>query len=428
VRGIEVSALGTYPQCSDYRRGFVLIDTGINHYAVDFFHVAGGKQHDYMLHGPPGQASLSDTDWSEPAPGTLAGENVKLGEMYDDPQMAAEGDKKGYYEYRGSGFQHLTKVQKRLSGDAIVDYVHAKDSKAALRIRVLASPGQTLMAADARISPVNHPQLIKYLIARGRQTGSETLDDQFISVLEPHSPGEALIRKVTRLDPTSGGTALLIEHADGRRDVVIHDPAGAPKTVSVDDGKILTDARLAVVRLDPDKQVAGVFFAGGKSLVAGGRTFTATPAITGPVISIDAKGSTARIRTPLGDEALAGRVVTFGNAIARSAHQIKAAHRDGDDLVVEFRDDVLAGLLRVSGVADHRLNTRTRLPFAASYVGATVMDTDFKPRGRVAAADQDHLDLADAPIGEPLEGRDVWVTSIGPGDVLTVPAVFTWQR
>jgi hypothetical protein len=90
VRGLEVSARGTYLQCDDYRRGLLLIDAPRGgHYAVDFFNVTGGRQHDYSLHGPPGKAVFADREWTAPAKGTLAGENVQLGELYDAPQIAA---------------------------------------------------------------------------------------------------------------------------------------------------------------------------------------------------------------------------------------------------------------------------------------------------------------------------------------------------
>ncbi|MDB6170397.1 MAG: bacterial Ig-like protein [Verrucomicrobia bacterium] len=429
ARGVEVSANGTYPQCTDYRRGLVMIEGAAGPYYVDFFHVAGGRQHDYSLHGPPGPATLVGADWSAPAKGTLAGENVAVGEIYDNPKMAAEGAKTGYYEYRGSGFQHLVGVQRRLSEDAVIDYVHAKDPAAELRIRTLAAPGQTLMAADARVSPVNRPELVKYLIARSTGREGAPLDSAFVSVLEPHRTGAKLIRKVSRLECAGGGTALLVELPDGGRDVVIHDPAGGSKSVSVDSGKILTDARLAVVRIAADGQLAGVFFAGGRSLVAGTRAFFTSSTIAGSVSAVDPAHAVVKVRSPGSADGLAGRVVSFGNSLAQTAHQIKAAHREGEDLVLELRDDLLEGVLRVSGISGRRVDTRTRLPFAPSYRGASVLDADYRALGRVGSADQDHLELAEAPANAAeLTGRDLWISSVGPGDRLTVPSVFSWQR
>ncbi len=427
AQGIEVSAVGTYPQCSDYRRAVVLVDGPAGHYAVDFFRVAGGHQHDYALHGPPGKATLADAAWSAPAPGTLAGEKVPLGTLYDDPKLAANGEKDGYFDYRGSGFQHIFGVQHRLAGDAVVDYVHEKDPAAQLRLRVLAAPGLTLLAADARVSPVNHPQLLKYLIARHTAEGGAPLASEFVSVLEPHAPGAALLASVTRLAVTGGGTALALRHASGETDIVIHDPAGAAKSIAVGNGKVRTDARLAVLRLGADGLLTKVFLAGGTELSFGSQSFLSTSAPTGPVTAIDPAHATVRVRAPGDPAGLVGRVVNFGNAIARTAHEIRSAHREGDELVLELRDDLLEGVMRVATVNGHVLTTHTRMPFAASFVGATALDETYHPLGRVRTADQDRLELADSTPAAGLSGHDVWVASVGPGDVMTAPAVLSFS-
>jgi hypothetical protein len=58
-----------------------------------------------------------------------------------------------------------------------------------------------------------------------------------------------------------------------------------------------------------------------------------------------------------------------------------------------------------------------------------VLDGQFRLIGRVRSADQDHLVLEVPPAdGKALAGQDVWVSSVGPGDVLELPAVCTWQR
>ena len=429
ARGLEVSARGTYPQCDDYRRGLVMVGTATGHYVVDFFRVSGGRQHDYSLHGPAGTATLAEDGWTAPAKGTLAGENVALGEIYDDPRMAAEGEKTGYYEYRGSGFQHLFNVRRRLAGDAVADYVHEQDPTAALRIRVLAAPGQTLLAADARVSPVKNPRLLKFLIARRVADQGAPLAGEFVSVLEPHTAGDPLIAAVARLDCRGGGTALLITHANGERDVVIHDPAGGNKTIALDGSPLVTDARLAVVRLAADGTATRVFFAGGAALTVGARVFHAGNAAAGEVTAVDASRSVVRVRTPAAADRCAGRVAGFGNALGRTAHTLRDAHRDGDDLVLTTQDDVVAGVMHITGVSGARLDTRMRLPFAASYVGASVLDAQSRLIGRVRAADQDHLELAEAPAGgAALIGRDVWISSVGPGDRMEIPALVSWQR
>jgi len=117
------------------------------------------------------------------------------------------------------------------------------------------------------------------------------------------------------------------------------------------------------------------------------------------------------------------------SSLGGPAQAVTAAQRDGDDLVLTTQDDLLAGVLRVTGVRGARLDTRARLPLAASYIGASVLDDRFRVIGRVRGGDQDHLVLETAPAdATALIGRDVWVCSVGPGDLLELPAVVTWQR
>jgi hypothetical protein len=391
---------------------------------------------------------LADDNWSAPAPGTLAGEKVQLGELFDNPAMAAAGPTQGYYEYRGSGFQHLFNVQRRTGGDAVVDYVHEKDPAAALRIRVLAAPGLSLMAADARVSPVKDPHLLKYLIARHEAKGGDSLlRSEFVSVLEPHAPGETLMSGATRLAVSGGGRAVLLTHANGAGDIVIHDPAGGAKTVATAWGPITTDARLAVVRLSADGRAARVFFAGGSGLAFAGQSWdlsASAAGLTGEVVAVDPAKSEFRLRLADTKSAagvpdsirmvpaagrFAGWVVTLGNGFACTAHTLMAARDDGDEVVLTLQDDLLAGLMRVTAVAGPRLETKAQLPFAPSYAGATVYDDAFRPLGRIRSAELDHLILEAPPAdGAALVGRDVWIGSVGPGDRLDLPAVFTWQR
>src|SRR5439155_19235404 len=139
ARVVDIEAKETYPQCSSYRRAIIMVDVGAapegQSYFVDIFTVAGGKQHDYSLHGPPGKFEMIGGQWSQPAKGTLAGENVALGEIYDDPNLAKNGAAGGYGAYAGSGFQHLYNVRALRGGDAwVAQFAHEKDPKSMLRI------------------------------------------------------------------------------------------------------------------------------------------------------------------------------------------------------------------------------------------------------------------------------------------------------
>ncbi|MDB6126854.1 MAG: Heparinase II/III-like protein, partial [Verrucomicrobia bacterium] len=195
ARAIAVNAAGTYPQCDLYRRTQVMVDAGdARSHVVDVFEVRGGKEHDYSLHGPPGKFVLGAGDWRSQAAGTLAGENVALGEIYDDAKLGAKGYLGGYSTYRGSGFQHLEKVSRIARGEAVGDFTHEKDPSAQLRIRILPQDGQEIISAQARVTPVKYPQPVHFLIARRTAKAGEALASRFVSVLEPYERADAFAR------------------------------------------------------------------------------------------------------------------------------------------------------------------------------------------------------------------------------------------
>ena len=226
ARCVDVEAAGTYPQCKSYRRAMIMVDAGPNQsYFVDIFTVNGGNEHDYSLHGPPGEFEMIGGKWSAPAKGTLAGENVALGEIYDEPEMAKPTAKTSYTDYRGSGFQHLFNVQANEGGgNWVAQFKDAKDPHAMLRIRTLDQPGQKMMLADAHISPAKYPQIIKYLIARRE---GKDLASRFVSVIEPFK-SEPFIEGIEQIDLNhGGGVGLLVFKKDGTSDLVMYNPQNA---------------------------------------------------------------------------------------------------------------------------------------------------------------------------------------------------------
>jgi hypothetical protein len=392
--------------------------------------VRGGKEHDYSLHGPPGNFETVGGQWSEPQPGTLAGRDVKVGQIYDDPKLGAPGYKGGYSSYMGSGFQHLYNVRRHESGDTVAQWSHAKDPAAKLRIRILDQPGQQLILANARVSPIKFPEVLTYLIARRQQPpgdggSGDTLSSRFVSVIEPYT-GEPFIKgaKAVELSGGSGGTAIEVLRSDGGSDLILYDPDRSSKTVQ--GGKISTDAQVAVVRRDRSGRLAGRFFVGGSFLTVGDDRLDAS-ARTGRVVSVDAPKSQIRVRPDQRQakpEDFVGRVVHFQNDLRRTEHTIASARRDGDEIILTASDDLLIGRARVDQVEPDALTTKTALPLAPIYRGATLASAAFEPLARVRAVRDGRITLA-APLAEqnrPKAGQEVWLVNLGPGDRFELPA------
>jgi len=436
ARVLDVSAAGTYPQCQVYRRALVMVETGPHEsYVVDFFNVTGGKQHDYSLHGPPGTFVLSGGTWTEPAKGTLAGANVALDAIYDDPVLGSPGYTGGYMSYRGSGFQHFNHVQRLESGEWAGDYTHEKDPLAKLRLRVLAQPGQTVMLADARVTPVKFPQVLKYVLARRTAIPDEKLVSTFVAVLEPYVEVPPL-QSVSRHDLGAGAAAVVALRTDGRTDVILHGLTDARKELAVAGHTFVVNAQTLVATFGLDEQLERVFFAGGQTAEIDGTLHRAPERASGRVNLLDPVRGRVTVYldeenglTPVGAAALIGRTVCFSSPKGATAHTVKEAVLDGRQLTITTQDDMLVGRFQVGAVEGKTVLTPTRLVFAPSYAGTTALDSGFNRIGLVQSADQDRIELVFPPEkGMALPGSDVWLSSIGLGDRLESPFVFEWER
>jgi hypothetical protein len=444
ARGIEIEAPGTYPQCDVYRRTLVMVDTGPHQsYFVDFFAVSGGRDHLYALHGPPGDFRLEGGSWTPPARGTLAGEDVAPDQIYDDPVLGAPGYKGGFSSYRGSGLQHFTGVRRHLSGEWTANYAHERDPAARLAIRILEEPGDSVMVADARMSPVKSPQLLSYILVHRAAAGAgEKLSSEFVSVLEPHS-GRPVVVSASRV-PTSGGTAVVVRRGDGRTDVVFRRLGVSPVEFGAGGHRFVADADAVVVTYGAGGGLDSIFFAGGPRVTADNVILSAGPQAAGRVVGVDL--TAGRVQIALDEiprpgardtglrfgaanaKSLAGRIVRFSSAGGTTAYAVAAAELDGSILSVTLRDDLLVGRFQVASVEGATLRTRARLMFAPSYAGVTVLDSQLRPIGRVKSALEDRVELdCPPPDGTALVGRDVTLAGVGKGDRMEAPCISDWQ-
>jgi hypothetical protein len=429
ARVVDVEAKETYPQCSSYRRAMIMVDAGEGQsYFIDIFTVAGGKQHDYSLHGPPGEFEMIGGEWSEPAKGTLAGENVKLAEIYDDATMSAPDYKGGYATYAGSGFQHLFNVRTHQAGEWVGQWKHEKDPNSMLRIRVLDQPDQKLMLCEAHVSPVKFPQILKYLIAR---KSGENVSSRFVSVIEPFRE-KPLIKAAKLLKMKTGeGVAVEVTRADGKVDIIAYDPSGSLKSFAKP--TMRTKAHVAVDLLDGSNKTLSNF-----------RAFTTPPdadsttgVITGTVTAVYPMMSAIGIAIESSQRerwnALAGQVVHFRNDRHRTAHTVarieegsRPSSRAGwENLVISFKDDLLIGLAHIDAIEPQAVMTSTALPLAATYDGATICDEmlRFQHPVRKVAGGKITLD-SPLPADHPLKaGQKVWLLDVGVGDVVDVPYI-----
>ncbi len=436
ARALTVDGDGTYPQTTVYRRTLVMVDVpgpADEGYAVDFFDVTGGHQHDYSLHGPTGSFQLLQSSWSEPAPGTLAGPDVPVGALYDDPERGAKGFAGSYLHYAGSGFQHLVGVRHLTAGadTFVAEYAHEKDPDAHLRLRILPQDGQDLITAEARVSPMKYPELVHYVIARRiAAPGAPALASAFAAVLEPY--GRQPFLALARRQDLVNGSVVIVEHLDGSRDVVIHHQGtDTALYANADSLPVATDAEVAVVSFDARHHVTRAFFAGGSSLMLGTQRLTAAE-FHGSITAVNPANGELRVRATAGStlpapETLAGRVIQLSNSLRDTVQTITSARREGDELVLTVKDDLRVSLVHVSAVEGTKLSTKTALHLAPNYRGTTLCDRADRPLATVAEAGADSLTLTAPPSTAPKAGDDVWLVDAAVGETVRLPAVLSWR-
>ncbi len=446
VHALEVRADTTlYDQTDAYRRGLVLVETDPHQaYLIDVFHVRGGSEHHYSLHGPPGSpgtAELASGTWSEPAEGTLAGADVAVGELHDDPVRSAPGFSGSYVEYHGSGFSHFIHTQHLEAGQPVVRYAHIKDPDARLQIRVLPDEGHEVLVADAQVSPVTHKELVKFVIVRhsegdsggasggdsGGGSGGEGLSSTFAAVCEPYS-GEPAVQAAQRTT-IAGGLVVEVDRG-GERDVLLYRLEGEQP---LRHAGITTDGDIAVITRTADGDIKRAVFTGGTTLRVGDHTFTHAPTL-GQVVSLDPPTRTAVVRfeKPVDPATLVGQYPEFSHGDRLVRHLVVTARAVTEGVELTFDDDLLIGRGRVGELEPGRLRTPTNIHiFPGIYPGSRLVGEDFAtylPVARVAAnvielAAEATPTASQFPDADHNGHRDFWISSFGPGAAVRLPGV-----
>ncbi len=448
VRVAEASAETNYPGIvSTYRRTVGLVDVSErDSYVVDIFRVAGGKQHDYSLHGPYGDLEVSGISLSEPMSGTLAGPDVPYTFLYDDLELSKPGAQ-GFGRYKGSGFSYIKSPRRGEASSAWratwqVKEVNGDPAGHRMTIFRIPTAGEDTYVGDG-IPPFNgrNPPELNYLIAR--RTG-EDLSSTFVSLFVPHT-GDLFVKSVRLLKATpEDGTVALAVEREGETDVVISSLDGAVRREV--EGGIVFQGRFGILTLDVQGQPLRATLFGGGTLTKGGQGVTLAGDVTGTVTAMDPEARTATVRVddagtlPKDLSGLVHREALVSVATDRVPHRthrtcgirIFEASRLNGDLVLGFGwQDLQTARVPVAEVdaGAGTVRTKAHLPLAGvgSYDGAYATDGEGKAATRVESAASNGT-IQVKGDAKAFEGKELRMFEIGPGDRVRISAVGQWEK
>lgn len=448
LQRVDVSSPGVYPEkARAYRRCVALVPIDATRaYAVDFFHVAGGRQHDWLVHGSHAALQSDTLKLPQPSPGTLAGPEVPYGFFYDDLQLQHVRGQRSYVRYRGSGYQYLTDPQKVANVPSIyqVEWRWTRDTTPGHLALWCVGDRETAIVCSGK--PQNRkelPSIVKYLVRR-RQASAEAqrdLESLFASVFEAF-PSVPTIKKVERVSVTPARPDALAMQVTlpNRTDLFIFNAGGAELTTS--DG---TRARgeFVYLSLGRNDTVREAYVAAEGEVRRGAfRLVGSRPSTNAPlrIAVADWRRNVVSLDGPIPQGVAPGQVVMFGQD--RHAYEIRGVDRSTRRIDLGDQECVVAGGKVASSEADRRrpgsatpevdgiaegrlvsLKTTTTIPHARA--GMYLLDENRNAHWRIQKIDRGMLWLSgDAPWPE--DARRFWVVDYGPGDtvIFSCPSVF----
>ena len=347
------------PEISQYERTVVLMDVARDKfYVVDFFEVAGGKEHHLKWSFPQGVMAISGVAL-QARPGTVAGEHVRFATVYDSKRFGRKAV---------HNLSCLGKVRRGPArGPYRATWTAADDPAVHLRITQAHEPGTEAIFAEGR-HPAK-PDLYTLTFSLARRTGAAPLRSCYATVLEAYK-GEPCVQGVERLDVAGAPDAVALRVTTDRGvDVIV---VNAQNGARIPSESIDTDAALAVVRRTADGKVEG-FLAGGTRLAAGGRRVTAQrPTVKARIRALDREAQEISVELPRRLD-LTGRWIQVGNEDRQSTYRVTAQRTDAKGMTVLTLDrtSLLAEGV-VKGVRDGLILNDVQIPLGGLMRGRVV--------------------------------------------------------
>lgn len=299
IQSIVGKGPAVYPQATRYERSVVLVDHGVGRrYLVDVFRVAGGKQHDYVIHGAGPTFTRPDGQWAP-----LEGELVTK-------------------EASGGG-KWLSGIEQAVAtGDAAAEWREGADG---VRVDLLGQPETSLIHAIGpglrdRYDPWGKRDLHLLLARRAGPTNT------YVAVIQAVRGATAPFRvAAAEVQSEHGDVRAVRVTGDNFEDLIVIGEA-ASATGLTTCGPLSFRGQQAVYSV-----VGGVpnaWLMNGTTLTAGSIKLTGQPAVTGKVLAVDQRAYAIRVSggaLPLGDAARGQQLLIAG--AADGAYEIERIER-----------------------------------------------------------------------------------------------------
>lgn len=275
---VEIDGKKAYPGLKTYTRTMCLISSDSDAYAVDIVRVAGGDDHVYGFHGPPGLVNSEGLNLQLQTTGTYAGVNIEKG------AKAAEGNFPiGYSYLYNVRADKNPPAQFMLDWKAAAGYRNVSD-KDDIHLRYYAlnqSADVALADGDPPQNKPGNPRKLDYVLIHNQ---GNNLNSTFVSVIEPYKT-RPFIKSVKRLDDgKSTYVYLKVELMNGNTDLVLYNSL-TDKTIKLANGPSM-NGMVGYVRENDGKALAGALI-NGTSLAYNNFTLHSTGPLTGKVVTMN---------------------------------------------------------------------------------------------------------------------------------------------
>lgn len=259
---VEVRADDVYPDhVTDYRRALIAVrsDQDVN-YVVDLFHVAGGKQHDWFLHGSADEDQTLEVT-------TRSGTKLPFlprRSMLPVNQPFEELKEQGQYELIWKDYWpygHFKQVQAAPTSELVkATFRYSSNPNLGLQTWIPLKTNHTIHTVKSwAVRGADEDQgVLDNFLRSGLILRSEGGKSRFMAVHVPFSKVPA-VTQVTDISPSDSMVVLRIQHRAGK-DYVIYRSGQQERTTTIDGQEVRLVGRVTLIQNTASgRQVSAIF-------------------------------------------------------------------------------------------------------------------------------------------------------------------------